>query len=329
MSKKDPSQEALRELRAMEADDPSPEGIAHLRTLIAHRSNHVVGRAAKLAALWNADALLPDLAAAFVRFLENPTKSDPGCAAKQPIVETLDTLEHRDPAVYLRGVRYVQLEPSFGPPIDTAANLRGACGHALLNMRHPDAWLEIATLLNDREDRTRRMAMESLGDSESGNAELLLRMAVLSGDEEPDITALGLQSLMRVAPDRSLPFVRAYLANLEPILAEGAALAIGEARLPESFAILRETFDRPTRGLSQNDLCLPMALTRDEEAITFLLGIVRSERPPLARAALKALVIYGAQREQVAAIRDAVDQRGEREMALLFNDLYDGAGPAG
>jgi hypothetical protein len=329
MPKKDPSQESLRELRAMEAEDPSPEGIARLRTLIAHRSNHVVGRAAKLAMLWNADALSPDLAAAFPRFLEDPVKTDPGCAAKQPIIEALDALEHTDPTVYLIGVRYAQREPSFGPPIDTAANLRGACGHALLNLRHADAWLEMAALLNDPEARTRRMAMESLGGSESGNAELLLRMAVLSGDEEPDVTALGLQALMRVEPERSLSFVRGYLSNYEPILAEGAALAIGEARLPESFSILRQTFDRPTRGMSQNDLLLPMALTRDEAALDFLLGIVRSDRAPLARAALKALSIYSSQPERVAAIRDAVDARGEREMALLFNDLYDIAGSAG
>jgi hypothetical protein len=51
MPKKDPSQDALRELRAMEADEPSPDGIARLKKFIAHRSNHVVGRAAKLAML--------------------------------------------------------------------------------------------------------------------------------------------------------------------------------------------------------------------------------------------------------------------------------------
>ena len=54
MPKKDPSQDALRELRAMETDEPSPEGIARLKKFIDHRSNHVVGRAAKLAMLWNA-----------------------------------------------------------------------------------------------------------------------------------------------------------------------------------------------------------------------------------------------------------------------------------
>ena len=69
-----------------------------------------------------------------------------------------------------------------------------------------------------------------------------------------------------------------------------------------------------------------MALTRNEAAIAFLLGIVRSDRAPLARTALKALSIYSSHPERVAAIRDAVDERGEREMALLFNDLYDSAG---
>lgn len=327
MPKKDPSQEALSELRAMERDDPSPEGISRLRALIGHRSNHVAGRAAKLASAWSIAEAIPELIAAFERFLESPGKSDPGCEAKQPIIEALFALEHSHPDIYLAGVRHRQPEPSFGPPIDTAAGVRGASGHALLYTGYPDAWLAMTALLNDSEPRTRRMAMESLGGSASYHAELLLRMAVLAGDAEADITSLGLQALMQVEPTRSLPFVKAYLSDFDPVLAEGAALAIGESKLPESFPILRQTFERPSRGMSQNDLLLPMALTRDEAAIAFLLDIVRTDRAPIARAALKALAIYSAHPERVAAVRDAVDARGEREMALLFNDLYDTAWP--
>lgn len=324
MPKKDPSQEALRELRAMEGDDPSPEGIAHLRKLLSHRSNHVVGRAAKLAAAWNATELTGELAAAFFRFLESPVKTDPGCAAKQPIVEALDALESLDPGVYLAGIRHFQPEPSFGPPIDTAAGVRGACGHALLNMHHPDAWLEMAALLNDRESRTRRMAMESLGCSEAGEAELLLRMAVLSGDEEPDITALGLQSLMRVDAQRSLPFVKRFMSFMEPTVAEGAALAIGEARLPESFSVLQDAYAHPARMLSQNALLLPMALTREDGAFDFLIQVVRTERRPLALSALNALTVFMVDPFRVKAIEAAVKERGEPETRTRLEQLLEG-----
>lgn len=324
MPRKDPSQDALRELRAMEAEDASPAGIARLRKLIDHRSNHVVGRAAKLAAGWNAVELTAALVTAFQRFLESPVKSDPGCAAKQPIVEALDTLECTDPSVYLAGIRHFQPEPSFGPPIDTAAGLRGACGHALLNMHHPDAWLEMAALLNDREARTRRMAMESLGCSEAGQAELLLRMAVLAGDQEPDITALGLQSLMRVEPDRSLAFVQGFMSSREPAVAEGAALAIGEARLPESFSVLQRAYDNPARMLPQNALLLPMALTREDQAFDFLLHVVRAERRPVALSALNALTLFMADPVRVEAISAAVKERGEPEVRDRCEQLLDG-----
>ena len=323
MPKKDPSQQALDELRALEQDEPSDAGIARLRKLLAHRSNHVAGRAARLAGEWKAEGLIPELLSAFERFLQDPVKKDPGCAAKQPIIEALDTLEHSNPDVYLTGVRHFQPEPSWGPPEDTAAGVRGASGHALLNCGYPDAYLEMASLVRDPQARTRRMAMESLGGTGAYQAELLLRVAVLAGDDEPDIISLGLQGLMRIAPERSLPFVRGFVADSDPLVAEGAALAIGEARLPESFPTLRAAWESRGWYGRQSALLLPLALTRDDGAFAFLLGVVREEREGLAAAAVKALAIYEGQAERVAAIQAAVDSRGSRDLAQVFGRVFE------
>ncbi|MBL7647030.1 MAG: HEAT repeat domain-containing protein [Candidatus Hydrogenedentes bacterium] len=324
MPKKDPSQDGLRELRAMEADDPSPEGIAKLHTLIAHRSNHVVGRAARLAGLWQAESLIPELITAFRRFLQDPVKTDPGCAAKQPIIEALDLLGNGDASVYFEAVRHIQREPAFGPPIDTAASVRGAGGHALLNLRHPDAWLVMAALLNDREHPTRRMAVESLGLSETHEAELLLRMKVHGGDEEPDISSLALQSLMKCAPDRSLDFVKRYLRGDEPDMLSGAAMAIGEARLPDSFAILRAAMEGPGARHHRYAFYLPLALTREPEAFEVLLEALREERRHEALAAVKALAVFFGDPERVARVEAVVSARGERDLVELFERLRDG-----
>lgn len=307
----------------MERDEPSPEGIARLRKLLGHRSNHVVGRAARLAGAWGAAEAIPELVGAFDRFLQLPVKTDPGCEAKQPVIEALFALGHSDPEIYLSGVRYRQPEPSFGPPIDTAAGVRGASGHALLYTGYPDAWFALVALLNDPEPRTRRMAMESLGGSGSYHAELLLRMAVLAGDAEPDITALGLQALMLVEPERSLAFVRRYLDDRDPVVAEGAALAIGEARLPESFPVLRKAWNSQRWSADRAALALPIALTREDEACAFLMDVIRDERERLANAALKALSIYASQPDRVAEIRAAVDARGSRELAQTFNQVFE------
>ncbi len=324
MPKKDPSQDGLRELRAMEADDPSPEGVAKLRTLIEHRSNHVVGRAARLAGLWQAESLIPELISSFRRFLQDPVKTDPGCAAKQPIIESLDLLGNGDASVYFEAVRHIQREPAFGPPIDTAASVRGAAGHALLNLRHPDAWLVMAALLNDREHPTRRMAVESLGLSETHEAELLLRMKVHGGDEEPDISSLALQSLMKCAPERSLDFVKRYLRGDEPDMVSGAAMAIGEARLPDSFAILRTAMEGPGARHHRYAFYLPLALTREPEAFEVLLEALREERRHEALAAVKALAVFFGDPERVARVEAIVSTRGERDLVELFERLRDG-----
>lgn len=324
MPKKDPSQDGLRELRAMEADDPSPEGIAKLRTLVEHRSNHVAGRAARLAGLWEAEGLIPDLIAAFRRFLVDPVKTDPGCAAKLPIIEALDRLNNGDASVYFEALRHIQREPSFGPPIDTAANLRGAAGHALLNLRHPDAWLALAALLNDQEHPTRRMAVESLGYSQTTEAELLLRMKIHGGDEEPDIASLALQSLMKCAPDRSLAFVQGYLSGAEPDLIAGAAMAIGEARLPDSCAILRAAMDGPAARYHRYAFYLPLALTREPEAFEVLLEALREERRHEALAAVKALSLYFGDPSRLERVAAVVTARGERDLVELFERLKSG-----
>ena len=343
--KKDPSQEALRELRAMERDEPSPEGVARLRTLIAHRSGYVVGRAAKLAGEWQAGGLIPELLAAFERFLQDPAKQDPGCAAKQAIIGALVALAHNDPEIFLRASRYVQREPGYvgdnpdawkARPLrrvwediepsrddDTAATLRGMAGDGLLGCHYSEAYHVVAGLLMDKEARTRRVAMETLAGAPSEQSELLIRMALLAGEPEPDIFNLGLQGLMAINGERSLEFVAGFLDSPELPVAEGAALAIGEARLPESFPMLRRAWNSHRWTADRAALALPIALTRDDGACAFLMDVIRDGREQLAGAALKALSIYASQPERVAEIRAAVDARGSRELAQLFNQVFE------
>jgi hypothetical protein len=339
MAKNDPAQRALNELWAMEDSERTEEGVASLRKLLAHRSNHVVGRAAALAQQWEVEELVPDLVEAFSRFMANPVKTDPTCAAKKPIIEALTALGHNDPEIYLQGVHHVQIEPMYEgddarrwkPSLkrrvwedfprrggdDTAADLRGISGDALLGCRYGDAYQEMATLLMDSDSRTRRIAMESLGGTASDRSELLIRMALLAGDPEIDIMSLGLQGLMAIAPERSLEFVAEFLDSGEPVIAEGAALAIGEARLPESFSTLRRAWDSHG-GPDEFALMLPMALTRDDEAVDFLIAVVEEKPTPHAAAAIEALAIYSGDEERAKRVAAAVDGRGGTPMKRAF-----------
>ena len=57
----------------------------------------------------------------FHRFMENPVKTDPGCSAKVELVTALHDLDCAREEVFLQGLRHVQKEPGWGPPVDTAA----------------------------------------------------------------------------------------------------------------------------------------------------------------------------------------------------------------
>ena len=87
--KRDAVQAALRAL-AEAARRPDDEGsVALVRDMLAHRSNHVVARAARAAGEGDLASVAPDLIAAFPRFLEDPVRRDPGCAAKTQFVHAL------------------------------------------------------------------------------------------------------------------------------------------------------------------------------------------------------------------------------------------------
>ena len=137
--KRDAVQAALRAL-ADAARRPNDEAsVALVRDMLAHRSHHVVARAARAAGEADLAALAPDLIAAFPRFLEDAVRRDPGCAAKTQIVHALLALNYAAPDVYLRGAVHVQREPGFGPPIDTAPELRATSAIALVVIGHPAA----------------------------------------------------------------------------------------------------------------------------------------------------------------------------------------------
>ena len=143
-------------------------------------------------------------------------------------------------------------------------------------------------------------------------------------DEEPDISSLALQSLMKCAPDRSLEFVKRYLRGDEPDMVSGAAMAIGEARLPDSFAILRGAMEGPGARHNRYAFYLPLALTREPEAFEVLLEALCEERRHEALAAVKALAVFFGDPERVARVEAVVSARGERDLVELFERLRDG-----
>jgi hypothetical protein len=126
--KLDPIEQALNQLACLKAIPPSPELIHKLRSFLRNRSNLVVAKAAKISGEGRLTVLIPDLVAAFHKRMADLQRLDKRCAAVTEIVAARYEMDYLEPDVYRTGIAHIQIEPSYGDPIDVAAQLRGLCG---------------------------------------------------------------------------------------------------------------------------------------------------------------------------------------------------------
>jgi HEAT repeat protein len=280
--------EALSRLR----DDPStPAARAELVQYLAHKSNAVVAKAAQLAGEFELHDLRPQLVDAFHRCMKDPATTDRGCVATTAIVHALEALAAPAEAVYLAGIRHIQMEGSYGPPIDTAAVLRSASAMGLVHMYHPDAVLHLVTLLVDREADARIGAVRALAWCGGPEVVPLLRLRVLAGDESVDVIAECFTALLAVSPARSLEFVAGYLEGSARV-AEAAALALGQSREAAALEILKNRYAAGASEWLRRALLAGLSLAREDSAFEFLFSVVETAPEKMAAEALSALAVY-------------------------------------
>ncbi len=269
--------------------------------------------------------LLQPIEAAFLRFMNNGIKTDPGCFAKLALLNAMHALESQNETLLLSGLYYTQLEPVWTPPftVDTAADLRGNCAMALADLGYSEIWRELVTLLADPEVQARRAAVRGLTHLGGESAELLLRAKAIWDRDDHEVVSLCLEGLMRIAPDKSLEFVCGHLDDTREMIAEGAALALAESRHPAAWPRLRHAWEVHVADSYRTMLLLPMALVRSEESLTFLLDDLREGPIDRAIETLNALRLYRGDGDKVARIRDAVDYQRDRELARRFRIAFD------
>jgi hypothetical protein len=289
------------------------EARALLERALAHRSNHVVARAAAIVARRAWRDLEPALEAAFDRLCEGGVDLDPGCTGKNALLGAMRVLEAGSVDLYRRGARYRQPEAVYGGREDTAATLRGECAFGLLRLGPWDLAFELARLLADPEFRVRENAARALGDSGHPAAEPLLLHHALRGDAEAVVVGECLRGLLaRDAPTHRAT-VEAFLEDKDPAVRELAALALGESRVGEALPALQRCFRRaPTRG-ERRCLLLAVGTLRCDEAFACLREVARSRDPGDARDALEALRLSAGD-PRVAAWIEEIEQ-GRPELA--------------
>ncbi len=270
--------------------------------------------------------LLPALAEALDRFMNKGVKEDKGCTGKTALAEALDALryEHHEP--FLRGIRYVQLEPGFGAPTDTAARLRSVCAVALVRTgRREEILAELTTLLVDGEAEPRRVAAQNLGFGVPSEAsEWVLRLKVLTGDESPEVLGDCFTSLLHLAPQRSFDFVAGYLAGHDPDVAQAAAVALAQSHdRQRALALLIGQFERAFSAGFQQAILTAIALARIPSAIDFLEKIVAAGDPTLAAAAIRGMAIYRTDEQVRLRAQNAVLARGLPLLQEEFTRSFD------
>ena len=322
MKKPDPIEAALDALASLRAETDPVVVASGLRKALKDRSNLVVAKAAQIAGDLRITQLIPDLVSAFDRLMKNPAKVDKRCAATFAIAMTLHALDYTEPEVYLAGVRHVQMEASFGPPVDEAAKLRAQCALGLVRTREPHALVTVAELLADREPHARLGAVRALAANGGEGAIMLLRYKALVGDQDAEVFAECLSGLLTADFSKSLPFVARFMDSDDPDTVESAVLAIASQRRTEAFELLRAKWDHSVHLEIRKTLLTAMATMRIEEATEFLLDLLRSAATSTGVEIIRVLAAYHREARVRERIRAILDGGASPELRKAFSESW-------
>jgi hypothetical protein len=321
MKKPDPIETALDKLADLRKADRELAA-RELRAYLGNRSNLVVAKAARVAGELRISELVPDLCAAFNRFMKNPQQLDKRCVAITEMTSALYEMDYREPEIYRQGLKHVQKEGSFGPPVDTAAAMRGMSAQGLVRTGYINALAEVVQLLVDPEPPARLGAVRALASNGGDAGVLLLRLKVLTGDTEPEVLGECFAGLLAAAPEQSLSFVAKYVDDQDETTSEVAAWALGESRLPTAFAVLKEKWERTVGRSSRQVLLAAMAASRLEESIEFLRSLLETRSSQTAADVIAALAIYKGNESIKESVASVVRRRCDKALIDKFEHHF-------
>jgi HEAT repeat protein len=308
----------LERLSLLALEEPSPALAAELRQLLANSSHHVVAQAAQIAAKSRLAELAEELVAAFERFLIDPLKSDKNCVGKIAIVDALNELDYQPPDVFLKGMRYIQMEPRWGKSEDAADAVRAGSAIGLVRIDYRGVLPILVDLLNDEARTVRIAAAQSLAAHASDAALLLLRLKARLGDKSAEVVGECLGGLMRVTPQESLPFVAEFLTSGDATIAESALLALGNSHQPEAFEILKSFWQKNVVPDLRETTLLAISLLRLPTANDFLLALLKEAPESTAALALSVLAVHFYDQRLYDRVTATVSERSNSVLSALL-----------
>jgi HEAT repeat protein len=325
MAKRDRTQTALDRLAEAVEDPRAPNAQVAIAKALRDRSNLVVAAALQVIYEHELAGFEEAMQAAFQHAMNDPVRSDPGCRTKMGVIKALDILREPADELFLAGIRHVQPEPVWGGTQDSAVTLRGMSAIALVNRGYPDVMIELARLLADPERDARRAAADAIaasGDAQTGVPLLILR--IRAKESEPEVLGACFAALLSLAAEPMFEFVVEHLRARDPLVAEAAALALGQERPAGALAAL-QAFAEDSFGDQRRVALLAIALLRNDDAWEYLLGHVRESSLAVARDAIEALSPYRELPSLAERVREAVKRRtqGREQLAAALAQLFD------
>jgi HEAT repeat protein len=311
----------LARLREIRRDLGSPQLAESLRPSLRDTSNIVAAEAAEIAGEAHLTDLAPELVAAFERFLENPEKRDKQCRAKIAIVEALNKLEYGEEAFYLRGIHYVQEEPAWGRPQDSAVPVRVGSAFGLVRIRYRGVLALLVDMLVEEDKAARVGAVQALTYSGTEAAALVLRLKARVGDREAEVVSECFGGILEIAPEEGVPFVAEFLQSENDAVQEGALLALGSSRRPDAFEALK-AFAQHADGELLEVAHVAMALLRLPAATDHLISLVADPSRAVARAAVGALAVHRYDPRVRERTAEAVAATGDSDLRTVFESRF-------
>jgi HEAT repeat protein len=307
--KLDDKLERVRQLRARE---PDSETASILAKALLDRSNLVVAEAAKTVAALGLATLIPDLISAFDRLFPDAAKVDPKCWGKQAIVKALAELDYSESMLFVRAARHVQMEPVWGGQEDSAPHLRANAVLALIqctDLRRVEVFQHLVDAMSDPADPVRVEAVRAIHQLGGDEAMLVLRLKARVGDRRPLIVGHVFDAVLSLDTRDGVRFVSEYLKSDNDELRDEAAMALGASRLNSALKILIDTWKECGVAGFSGTLLRAISASRHQDAIDFLIEVVKSGTPSQSSSALEALKLHEDSPEIQALIATARDSR--------------------
>jgi HEAT repeat protein len=176
--------------------------------------------------------------------------------------------------------------------------------------------------LVDPEKGVRIEAARAIGRIDRREAALLLRLRALVGDDEPEAFGSCLSGVLAIERADGIAFVRRFLDRSGEPGAE-AALALGAMRDARAASVPLEKWGQGCDPHLRGALLSALAVSRQPQAVDFLLGLIQQESPGAAQA-IAALAGARPGPDIIARLRETVNASRSHRLLREFEERLRG-----